>query len=155
MRSQKILPCRTRRGDFSCSFCLPPSLIGVKFSAAWTFCSRVAVCSQPMMTLATGWLKLNCKSSAGEARPAPLPTSMPWPMTFIDRMPRFFCSATGRRIFEGGDRFHFALGDGVGGLGGVERHQDRVEVMAAQRFGQGGAVVVAGDADEAGNFLCF
>ena len=29
-----------------------------------------------MMTLATGWLKLNCKSSAGEARPAPLPTSM-------------------------------------------------------------------------------
>src|SRR6266576_1194375 len=64
--------------------------------AAWTFCSRGASCSQPMMTLATGWLKLNCKSSAGEARPAPVPTSMPWPMTFIDRMPKFFCSATGR-----------------------------------------------------------
>jgi len=28
------------------------SLIGVKLSAAWTFCSRVAVCSQPMTTLA-------------------------------------------------------------------------------------------------------
>ncbi len=58
-------------------------------------------------------------------------------------------------LFEGGDRFHFALGDGVGGLGGVERHQDGVEVVAAQGFGHGGAVVVAGDADEANDFLFF
>src|SRR6516165_4283511 len=48
-----------------------------------------------MITLATGWLKLNCRSSAEDARPLPLPTSMPCPMTFIDRMPMFFCNATG------------------------------------------------------------
>ena len=68
----------------------------------------------------------------------------------------FFCSATGRaELLKGRDRFHFALGDRVGRLGGVERHQDGVEVVAAQRFGHGGAVVVAGDADEAGDFLLF
>ena len=60
------------------------------------FSSSGASCSQPMMTLATGWLRLNCSSSTGAARPVPLPTSMPWPMTFIDRMPKFFANATGK-----------------------------------------------------------
>jgi len=38
-------------------------------------------------------------------------------------------------------------------LSGIQRHQDGVEVMTAQGFGHGGAVVVAGDADEARDFL--
>src|SRR5215831_3864543 len=79
----------------SWSFCFPLSLIGVKCIAAWTFSSRRAICSEPMTTEATGWLRLNCRSSPGDARPGPLPTIMPWPITFIERIPMFFCSATG------------------------------------------------------------
>ena len=36
---------------------------------------------------------------------------------------------------------------------GIERHQNRIEIVAAQRFGHGGAVIVPGDADETDDFL--
>ena len=68
----------------------------------------------------------------------------------------FFCSATGKAdCSKAGIGSILRCGDGIGGLRGIECHQDRVEVVAAQRVGHGRAVVVAGDADETGHFLIF
>jgi len=40
-------------------------------------------------------------------------------------------------------------------MSGVERHHHRIEVVAPERFRHGGAVVVAGDADETADFVIF
>ena len=68
----------------------------------------------------------------------------------------FFSNATGKAaLSKAGIGSILRWATGFADLGGIERHQNCIEFVAAQRVCHGGAVVMAGDADEAGNFLFF
>ena len=68
----------------------------------------------------------------------------------------FFCSATGKAdCSKAGIGPILRCSDGIGGLRGIEGHQNGIEVVTTQRLGHGPAVVVAGDANEARDFLVF